>query len=67
MRCGTRLIGLVAMTDPEIEEPTPEQVYQTGTVAMIHKVVHTDDSNLQVIVQGLERFRVADGRQANPI
>ena len=63
---GTRLIGLLAMTDPEIEEPTQEQVYQTGTVAMIHKVVHTEDGNLQVIVQGLQRFRVAEWMASEP-
>jgi len=55
---GSRLIGLATMRDPEIEEPGPDEVYQTGTVALIHKVVHTEDDALQVIVQGLDRFRV---------
>ena len=54
------MIGLAAMKDPEIEEPGPDEVYQTGTVAIIHKVVHTDDGALQVIIQGLERFRVQE-------
>ncbi len=63
---GARLIGLLAMKDAEIEEPAPDQIHQTGTIAMIHKVVHTDDGNLQVIVQGLERFRVAEWVAAEP-
>ncbi len=57
---GDRLIGLVAMKDPSVEEPTIGQVYEVGTVGLIHKVVKTDDGSLQVIVQGLERFRIEE-------
>ncbi|MCO6452699.1 MAG: endopeptidase La [Caldilineales bacterium] len=57
---GTRLIGLAAMKDPDIEEPGPEEIFETGTVALIHRVVHTDDGALQVIVQGIERFRIQE-------
>ncbi|RME85815.1 MAG: endopeptidase La [Caldilineae bacterium] len=65
-RTGMRIIGLVAMKNPEIEEPGPEEVYQTGTVAVIHKVVHTDDGALQVIVQGLERMRIEEWTATEP-
>ena len=57
---GNRLIGMVAMTDPSIEEPGIGQTYSTGTVGIIHKVVGADDGTLQVIVQGLERFRITE-------
>ncbi len=65
-RDGHRLIGLAAMKDPEIEEPGPDDIYSTGTVALIHKVIHTDDGALQVIVQGLERFQVDEWFDADP-
>ncbi|GAB4407311.1 MAG: endopeptidase La [Anaerolineales bacterium] len=55
---GNHLIGLMAMKDPEIEEPLPGQIYEVGTVAYIHRVIHSDDGNLQVIVQGLERIKI---------
>ena len=55
---GESLIGLVAMKDPSVEEPLPGQVYETGTIARIVRVVRTPDGNLQTVVQGLERFRV---------
>ncbi|MCS7222485.1 MAG: endopeptidase La [Anaerolineae bacterium] len=55
---GNRLIGLVAMKDPSIEEPMPGQVYEIGTVALIHRVIRTSDGTLQVVIQGLERFRI---------
>lgn len=55
---GDRLIGLVSMKDPEIDEPVPGQTYESGTVARIERVMELPDKTLQVIVQGLERFRI---------
>jgi ATP-dependent Lon protease len=52
------LIGLVASKDKAIEEPLPGQVHETGTVARILRVAKGSDGALQVVVQGLERFRV---------
>ncbi|MBX7237623.1 MAG: endopeptidase La [Caldilineales bacterium] len=63
---STRLIGLATMKDPEIEEPAPDEVHETGTIALIHKVVHTDEGGLQVIVQGLEKFRVEAWTATDP-
>ncbi len=55
---GNRVIGLIAMKDPSIEEPQPGQVYEIGTAAKISGVVRAPNNNLQIVVQGLERFRV---------
>jgi ATP-dependent Lon protease len=57
-RKGDNLIGLVAMKDPKIAEPRPGQVHEVGTVARIERVVETPEKTLNVIVHGLERFRV---------
>ncbi len=63
---GNRLIGLVAMKDPSIEEPMPGEVYEVGTIALIHKVIHTSDGTLQVIIQGLERFKIDTWTETEP-
>jgi len=63
---GNRLIGLVAMQDPNIEEPGPSQVYEVGTVGFIHKLIKDSDENLQVIIQGIERFRIEEWTQEKP-
>lgn len=55
---GNRTIGLVAMKDSSIEEPQPGQVYEVGTVAKVHQMHRSPDKSLQVIVEGLERFRI---------
>lgn len=63
---GNRLIGLVTMKDGSIEEPLPGQIYEIGTVAMIHRVVRAPDNNLQVVVQGIERFRIEHWQGTEP-
>ncbi|MFZ1954608.1 MAG: endopeptidase La [Desulfobacterales bacterium] len=55
---GDRLIGLVGMKYPEIEEPLPGQTYEVGTIAKVEHVTRSADDSLQVIVQGIERFRI---------
>jgi ATP-dependent Lon protease len=63
---GERLIGLVPSRDGSIEEPEPHQVYEIGTVAMINRVSTGPSGGLNVVVQGLERFRVESWIQTTP-
>ncbi len=63
---GSRIIGLVAMKNPQIELPGPDEIYDTGVIALIHKVVRTDDGSLQVIVQGLERIKITEWTATEP-
>ncbi|WP_051184948.1 endopeptidase La [Desulfatiglans anilini] len=56
---GDRIIGLVTMKDGHIEEPQPGEVYEVGTLAKIDRVLRAPNENtLQIVVQGIERFRV---------
>src|SRR5713226_9074895 len=61
-----RVIGLVGMPEATVEEPLPGQMYETGTMANIQNVSRTPDNTLQVVVQGLERFRIAEWVQTTP-
>ncbi len=61
-----RLVGLVAMKDPSIEIPGPDQVMATGTVAIIHRIMRGQDGSLTVFIQGLERFSVQHWTQEEP-
>src|SRR5919198_2599410 len=63
---GNRLVGLVGMPDAKVEEPMPGQMYETGTMANIQNVSRTPDNTLQVVVQGIERFRIAEWVQTAP-
>jgi ATP-dependent Lon protease len=55
---GDHLIGLLASKDASIDEPVPGQIYETGTVAKVHHVVRSQEEQMHVVVEGIERFRV---------
>ena len=61
-----RMVGLVAMKDGSVETPEPDQVHDTGTVAIIHRIMRSDDGSLTVFIQGLERFKVVEWTQTDP-
>ncbi len=60
------IIGLVASLDPEIESPTPDQVYRVGTAAAVHRLAKAPDGTLTLIVQGLVRIRIEEFVQQTP-
>ncbi len=55
---GDRLILLVTQRDPGLEDPTPDQLYGIGTVAMVMRSMRLADGRLKVLVQGLSRARI---------
>jgi ATP-dependent Lon protease len=61
-----RLVALVGMPDPEIEDPRPGDVFTMGTMAMIHRLVRAPDDTLHIIVQGLERVEITHFTQTDP-
>jgi len=52
------IIGLVASRDGSVEEPQPGQVYEVGTAVKIDRVTRGSGNTLEVVVRGLERFRI---------
>ena len=61
-----RLVALVALKDPEVDEPEPSDVYRIGTLALIHRLARAPDGTLHIIVQGLERVRLDTFTQRDP-
>src|SRR5512140_1183558 len=55
-----RIIGLVTSQDPELEEPNPDQIYQVGTAAVVHRMLRAPDGTIRLIVQGIERIRITE-------
>jgi ATP-dependent Lon protease len=61
-----RLIGLVASRDPELEIPEPKELFEIGTVAMIHRLFRAPDGTIRLLVQGTARFRLGEFVQHEP-
>jgi len=51
-----RLLGVVSQVDPREESPEPKDLYEVGTVAMIHKAVRMKEGVL-LFCEGISRMR----------
>ncbi|MFD1015318.1 endopeptidase La [Winogradskyella rapida] len=57
---GGKVIGVVSQIDESVENPTAKDIYKTGTVARILKVLKMPDGNTTVIIQGKKRFEIKE-------
>jgi len=55
---GERLLVLVASRDSSLDAPGWDDVYEVGTVALIHKMIKVPDGTLRILVQGLDRVHL---------
>lgn len=63
---GTKIIGVLAQKDVEIEDPEPEDLNRIGTVARIIKMLQMPDGSTTVIIQGKRRFEVKEIVEIDP-
>ena len=61
-----RLIGVVAQRSAETEDPSPEDLYEFGTVASILKLIKMPDGSKSIVIQGKRRFKVSEYVQIEP-
>ena len=54
----SRMILLVSQRDLDKEEPAGEDLYTTGTVAVIMRMLKLPDGRIRILVQGLSRAHV---------
>ncbi len=55
-----RLIFLVAQRDPEVDDPTPDDLYVWGVQAVVKQAMRLPDGTLQVMVEARARAEVRD-------
>ena len=55
---GTKLIGVIAQKDSNIEDPVFTDLETTGTIAKIVKLIKMPDGGTTIIIQGKTRFSV---------
>src|ERR687889_1979809 len=55
-----RMILLVSQRDLDKEEPAGEDLYMTGTVAVIMRMLKLPDGRIRILVQGLTRAHVEE-------
>lgn len=61
-----RPIAVITQRNPETDSPTPEDLFEIGTIARILKVVKIASDNYSVIIQGQRRVRLRKLTQLEP-
>ncbi len=63
---GDKVIGVVAQRNESVEIPKRDDIYNTGVVAQILRVLKMPDGNTTVIIQGKKRFEIQEIVQEQP-
>jgi ATP-dependent Lon protease len=63
---GERMLALVTVKNSEVEEPGWDDLYETGTAAVVHKMIRVPDGTLRILVQGVGRIRLERHLQDEP-
>src|SRR5947199_1857034 len=62
---GNRIIGVVTLKDPSIENPTLDDVYKIGTAVAIRMMGQLPEG-IRLIVQGIGRIEILEAVQNTP-
>jgi ATP-dependent Lon protease len=57
---GDRKIFLATQHDASLDEPSADDIFETGTIGNIVQSVKMQDGNIKVLVEGVERGRAVD-------
>ncbi|MCS6989727.1 MAG: endopeptidase La [Chloroherpetonaceae bacterium] len=61
-----KFVAFVTQADPNVDEPTEDDLFRLGTVGMILKILRIPDGSANIIVQGVKRVRLVRFTQTEP-
>lgn len=62
-----RLILLATQKNPSEDNPTPQDIYSVGTVAMIMRKLKLPDNRIKILIQGLMKAQIKHYLQQSPV
>src|SRR5438034_2715053 len=63
---GDGMLVVLTQRDKRVDAPGPGDLYDIGTVSMVHRVMKTPEGNLFVIIMGDSRTQLDEFRQFEP-
>lgn len=63
---GSKILGVTAQKDMNVEDPTLEDLNKIGTIAVILKMLKMPDGSTTVIIQGKKRMEIQDLVRTEP-
>ena len=61
-----KILAIVAQRDSRTENPQPQDIYEVGSLALVHKVIRMPNQSLFIFAEGLARIRMAKYTQTTP-
>jgi ATP-dependent Lon protease len=63
---GNGMLVVLTQRDKHVDSPGPADLYDVGTVSMVHRVMKTPEGNLFVIIMGVSRMKIVEYTQYDP-
>src|SRR4026207_2077458 len=63
---GDGMLVVLTQRDKKVDAPVPSDLYELGTVSMVHRAMKTPEGNLFLIIMGVARVRVEEFTQYEP-
>src|SRR5262249_31905013 len=63
---GDRFLALVTAKDASIDTPGFDDIYEVGTVAVVHKMLKIPDGTLRILVGGIHRVKLVAQVTSDP-
>src|SRR5262245_37643714 len=61
-----RTLAVISQRDPRVEEPAPDDLYEYGTVCIMHKAIKVPRDNLLLFCEGIARIRTSSYTAVEP-
>ena len=56
----SRMIGLVAQRNQDVDEPAPDQLYEIGVLGNVLRMMQNSEDSMLILVQVMQRIRLTD-------
>jgi ATP-dependent Lon protease len=63
---GNRMLVMVVSTDPDVEEPGPDDVYRVGVAGVVSRMLKVPDGTLRILVHGAQRVVIEEFVDTDP-
>lgn len=62
----SKMIAVVAQRQPDMEDPTPDDLFEAGTAGQVLKLIRQDDDVVVVVFQAMKRVKFKKFTQVQP-
>ncbi len=63
---GDRMLVMVGSREPDVEAPSPEQLYDVGVAGSVARMLKVPDGSLRILVQAGQRVRITEWVGTDP-